>query len=379
MVDRLSNGVFISEILADNAGSKAIDTDNDGNTTKADEFIELQNFSGATVSLSGIQIWSEKNGLLYSFGASATLGPYGTATVLGEYTGTPPPGYYSAGIPNNGNFLPDGEGQKFDTIFVLDTNTNTFITFSYGNPPRVPVQPAGFPTSATQSGTGESFDSNAPNGTAFRRDANGDFIEAPPTPGQRGPLCIAGGMRIDTAAGPVAVEDLRAGDRVLCHDGTSRALRAIGRDRLSAAVWRALPALGPVDLPAGADGRGRLSLSPNHRVLLSGASAELHLGTPEILVAAKFLGRPRLQHPGESLDYYHLLFDRHTLIRAEGVWIESLYLGDVGQGWIAAQRRAGTLSEGNPTRTDAIRHAAAVLPCARSYEAVVLAASAVAA
>ena len=89
MADTLNN-IFISEILADNAGGSAIDTDGDGNIKKSDEFIELQNASNTAVSLDGFEVWSEKEGLLYSFDPSDTIAAGETATVVGNYTGTPP-------------------------------------------------------------------------------------------------------------------------------------------------------------------------------------------------------------------------------------------------------------------------------------------------
>ena len=92
MADKL-DGILISEVLADNAGGSAIDTDGDGNTNKSDEFIELQNATNSTISLDGFELWSEKNGLLYSFGPGDTIDPGGTATVVGNYTGTPPAGF----------------------------------------------------------------------------------------------------------------------------------------------------------------------------------------------------------------------------------------------------------------------------------------------
>ncbi|MEO1309042.1 MAG: lamin tail domain-containing protein, partial [Pseudomonadota bacterium] len=105
MVDFLANGLAIAEILADNAGGQAIDTDGDGGSNKADEYVEIQNGFGTTVSLDGIEIWSQKDGLLYAFPDGETLAPGETATVVGEYTGTPPAGFYDAGGSANTNFL----------------------------------------------------------------------------------------------------------------------------------------------------------------------------------------------------------------------------------------------------------------------------------
>ena len=75
------NGIFISEILADHAGGQAVDVDGDGNTNKADEFIEMGNASGAPISLDGYELWSETNGLLFAFDADDVLNAGGTATV----------------------------------------------------------------------------------------------------------------------------------------------------------------------------------------------------------------------------------------------------------------------------------------------------------
>tara|TARA_R110002074_G_scaffold400693_1_gene596737 strand:+ start:254 stop:655 length:402 start_codon:yes stop_codon:yes gene_type:complete len=130
MADRL-DGLIISEILADNAGGAAIDTDGDGNTNKSDEFIEIQNTTGSPLSLDGYEIWSEKQGELYRFGPSDTIASGGTATVVGNYDGT------------------------------------------------------------TRIGAGEQIDSNAPNGTAFARNADGDFEETSPDPGNPGMPCFA--------------------------------------------------------------------------------------------------------------------------------------------------------------------------------------------
>lgn len=188
----LLDGIFISEVLADNAGTSATDTDGNGTINKSDEFIELQNASGSTLSLDGFEVWSEKEGLLYSFDATDTIAPGETATIVGDYDGTPPPGYYDANKSEDGNFIPDGEGGNFDTIFLVNTNTGEYIVLSYGDPPLTPTLPTGFP-GTTQVGSGESIISGAPNGTSFTRDINGTLIESTPTPGTPDIPCFLGG------------------------------------------------------------------------------------------------------------------------------------------------------------------------------------------
>ena len=83
-------------------------------------------------------------------------------------------------------------------------------------------------------------------------------------------------------------------------------------------------ALGP-DMPS-AD----LVVSPQHRILLRSRVALRMFGTDEILVAAKQL----LQIEGVDLatdlaevEYVHILFDQHEVVRANGTATESLYLG----------------------------------------------------
>lgn len=333
MADTL-NGIFISELLADNAGNSAIDTDNDGNTNKADEFIELQNATGSTVSLDGYEIWSEKNGLLYSFDATDTLAAGETATVVGNYSGTVPAGYYDAGVSEGTNWLPDGEGQKFDTIFLVDTNTGDYIILSYGQPPRAPTLPNGFP-GTNQVGPGETINSSAPNGVAFARDENGVLVETTPTPGTPNIPCFLNGTQIETARGHMLVEHLNPGDLIVTKDAGHLPLRAIGRFQPTKADLLRNPGLAPVCLPAGSVGnRADLYLSGAHRILLGGPETELFFGQAEVLVPSRHcVGRNGIHVTRHSirLVYYHLVFDTHVILRAQGSWTESLFLADLAQ------------------------------------------------
>ncbi|MFD1809755.1 Hint domain-containing protein [Gemmobacter lanyuensis] len=96
---------------------------------------------------------------------------------------------------------------------------------------------------------------------------------------------------------------------------------------------RTVPATGnfaPIRIAAGAFGdHGTLLVSPQHRVLLRDAMAELLFGEDEVLVAAKDLlnhdGVCRVE--GGQVEYVHLLFDRHQVIWAEGLPTESFLPG----------------------------------------------------
>ncbi len=328
MPDTLS-GLFISEILADNPGS-GFDTDGDGRTNKADEYVEIQNATGSTISLDGFEIWSSKNGFLYSFSAGDTVAAGDTATVVGNYNGTEPAGFYDAGLNENGNFLQDGEGNKNDTIFLVDTNTGEYIAVSYGtNPSQLPTPP-GFP-GTTQVGTGETITSSAPNGVAFIRDTDGTLIEGPPSPGNPGPVCYGTGTLIETSDGPRRIETLADGDRVLTRDAGFKPVLWHHHQQQDLS---GLPTdKHPVVIEAGALGPGRprrrLTVSPQHRVLVGGGQLDT-IFQGEALVPAKALtGLPGISHDTKvkTVQWHHLALDAHHVILAEGCLAETILPG----------------------------------------------------
>ncbi|WGH79172.1 Hint domain-containing protein [Jannaschia ovalis] len=332
MADKL-NGIIISEVLADNPSSGGFDTDGDGRASKSDEFIEIQNTTGNPISLAGYQLWSDDRGLLYEFGPGTTIAPGGTATVVGEYTGTPPPGFYDAGLSNSGNFLPDGEGSKFDTIYLVDPATGDFIALSYGDPPRPPDPPQGFP-GTNQQGSGEQINSNAPNGTAFSRNAEGQFVEDPnPDPGTPGVACYAAGTLIATPDGPRRIETLAAGDHVGTLDGGAAPIRLMLFRREQ---FEDPDAARPIQIKAGALGPGRpardLVVSANHRILVGGQGQLADRFPAECFVPAKALvGLPRIRVMAgkRAILWVHFLLPDHGVVFAEGACSESILPGPV--------------------------------------------------
>lgn len=137
--------------------------------------------------------------------------------------------------------------------------------------------------------------------------------------------CFVAGSRIATPEGLVPVEDLEPGDMVLTRDDGAQPVRWIGRRRVAATGDFA-----PIAFAAGCLGdHGAVKLSPEHRVLVTGARAEILFGEEEVLVAAKHLvndGTIRRQAGGE-VEYLHLMFDRHQVIWAEGLPSESFFPG----------------------------------------------------
>ncbi|MCC0062843.1 MAG: Hint domain-containing protein [Defluviimonas sp.] len=137
--------------------------------------------------------------------------------------------------------------------------------------------------------------------------------------------CFVAGTRVLTPDGPVAVETLAPGDHVLTNDHGPQPVRWIGRRRIAANG-----AFAPIRIRAGTFGdHGALMVSPQHRVMLTNSHAELLFGAAEVLIAAKDLvdGRSVEVVEGGTVEYVHLLFDRHEVIFSEGLPTESFLPG----------------------------------------------------
>ncbi|MCU0905438.1 MAG: Hint domain-containing protein, partial [Tabrizicola sp.] len=143
-------------------------------------------------------------------------------------------------------------------------------------------------------------------------------------------VCFTAGTRILTERGLVAVEELQPGEMVVTRDNGAQPLRWVGKRTLSRRELAARPELQPVRIAMGAlggDGPDRSMLvSPQHRVLIEGARAEMYFGEPEVLVPAKHLvGLADVSRalPAEGVTYVHILFDRHEIVQSDGIWTES--------------------------------------------------------
>ena len=149
------------------------------------------------------------------------------------------------------------------------------------------------------------------------------------------PICFTPGARIVTRRGEVAVEDLRAGDGVLTRDDGFQPVAWVGAERVSVARQVLQPELRPVRIAAGALGKGLpvrdMWVSPNHRMLMTGAEVQLVSGESEALAPAKGLvGRPGISVPchWNDVTYVHVMCERHQIVMADGAWSESFQPGD---------------------------------------------------
>lgn len=162
--------------------------------------------------------------------------------------------------------------------------------------------------------------------------------------------CFTNGTMITTPSGMVPVEDLKVGDLVLTRDNGARPVRWIGKRTLSSAELAAMPRFQPVTFKAGSMGDGLplrdLTVSPQHRMLIQSADAELLFGEHEVLVAARNLaGRPGIETAKlDQVTYIHLLFDEHEIVLSEGLWTESFQPGHKTLGDMDDAQRSEVLS-----------------------------------
>lgn len=177
-----------------------------------------------------------------------------------------------------------------------------------------------------------------PTGVSLRVVSSG---EGPPNNGSNAvdateivPICFCRGTLINTPAGDRKVEDLRAGDQV-CRVGKSPAkLRRVFSTRIRSGDLSVNPRLRPVRIMAGSLGMGLpnrdLLVSRQHRIMASSSIAERMFGGKEVLIPAiKLTKLPGIfvEETVQEVTYFHLLFDRHEIICAEGAPTESLYTG----------------------------------------------------
>lgn len=183
--------------------------------------------------------------------------------------------------------------------------------------------------------------------------------------------CFVSGTMIATRHGAVPVEELKIGDEVITMDHGFQKIRWIGATTV-AAEGR----LAPVVIRRGAMGNERdLRVSPQHRMLVRGWHVELMFGRSEALVPAKALINDEtvFQLEGGSVEYFHILFDRHELIYAEGIPSESFHPGHVGMGAFAEDAREEILALFPQLREDVNAYCEPVRPTLKVREARVLA------
>ncbi|WP_281856492.1 Hint domain-containing protein [Litoreibacter halocynthiae] len=138
--------------------------------------------------------------------------------------------------------------------------------------------------------------------------------------------CFVAGTLVETPSGARAVETLVPGDLVITKDEGAQPVRWIGSRAVDATGT-----LAPIRIEAGAFGdHDALSVSPQHRILISDEMAEILFGEKEVLVAAKDLVNDHTVRRDTSqaqVTYVHILFDTHQVVYSERLATESFLPG----------------------------------------------------
>lgn len=161
------------------------------------------------------------------------------------------------------------------------------------------------------------------------------------------PPCFTPGTLIRTRLGEVAIETLQAGDWILTMDSGYQPIRWIGKRCLDAIDLAANPKLRPVRIRAGALGHGLpetdLTVSRQHRVLVSSVIAERMFGAREILIPAiKLVDLDGIDivEDAQAVEYWHMLFDCHQVVWSNGAPTESLFAGPEALKSVSPEGRA---------------------------------------
>lgn len=141
------------------------------------------------------------------------------------------------------------------------------------------------------------------------------------------------GTLIATDKGDMPVEFLQPDDFVLTKDGEFAPLRGIGSYPVSQWDMVKYAEHRTVIFPKGSIGNDtELRVSGRHRILVNSELSQHLNGSENVLAAARsFVGCNDI-HFAENTktrQYYHVLLDRHQLIKTSNIWSESLYLGDI--------------------------------------------------
>jgi len=159
-------------------------------------------------------------------------------------------------------------------------------------------------------------------------------------------ICFTPGTRLRTESGEVAIEDLEMGDRLLTRDDGAQEVIWSGHRRMSGARLFALPDQRPIRLRVNALGIDRpdedLVVSPEHRVLVGGDTTRDLWGESEVLVRAGDLVGDRgiiVDHSLRETWYIHLMLERHQVIWANGVQVESFHPGFMGLDTLSGLQR----------------------------------------
>lgn len=337
MPDTLRGGIVINEVLVDPTGATDFDTDGNGVARGGDEFLEIANTSNTAIDISGLELWDQGRGNWFTFPPGTVLEPGAVAVVVRDVqNGGSLPAVTGDNLAFDAGYGSNVFNNGQDNIVIYDPDADEFIQSYYnGDNLDDPVNGngySGFSSTATRVGNGEDM-GNDTDGLSIQRTPTGFNGGATPTPGAAN-VCFANGTHIQTECGFTPVERLRAGDLIQTLDAGLQPLRWIFARRVSPAQLMQDAKLRPIRVehhtPQRDGSHSHLVVSRQHRILVQGKIAQRMFGADQVLVPAKDLldsDVATLCAAPRSVIYFHLLFDAHHILNANGIAAESLFIG----------------------------------------------------
>lgn len=145
-------------------------------------------------------------------------------------------------------------------------------------------------------------------------------------------ICFAKGTSLLTKNGSQNIETLDVGDEVITRDNGYQKICWIGKTHVPFEAMAANSERRPVKIAAGALGKNvpakDLVVSRQHRVLVEDWRAEVLFENSKVLVPAHALvNDDTIQNvlPVNGMELYHVVFEDHEVIFAEGLATESFY------------------------------------------------------
>jgi hypothetical protein len=292
------------------------------------EFVEITLGPGDDPADFVVSVYDDDGTLHLS--AGITDGEVNLATLVGTpHPDNPDYTIYtiSVGLRNATSDANEGSG-----IALTNVATDTVISFYSADNISAFTATEGAAAGATSEAILEHTD--VAQGESYQWDIFGNLTFETINPGDS-VLCLAGVTRVQTERGPLRAHDLKLGDMVWTADHGFQPIQWLGKTELSADYLAKNPKQQPITLMKDSLAPGfpqaDLTVSRQHRVLISSPVAERMTGEFEVLVpAVKLLDVAGIDPsaPGDGVTLVHILFERHELIAAEGALVESLMLTD---------------------------------------------------
>lgn len=249
--------------------------------------------------------------------------------------------HYTFGTSENGDTI---RLHAQDAVGLYNSVTGeTYGLYSFGNDYTVSTN-SGDPFAGVAS---ENLDTTGQvNGvTSLEREAGGNYTtNSSPDPGESY-VCFTRDTLILTDTGERPIQSLQIGDQVMTKDAGLQPIRWIGNRRF-ANMDRSHTHLQPIMIKAHAFGPNvpaqDTKLSPNHAILNDSWKNTLYFAQDEVLALVKGLTNSDFVHGCTDCDvtYYHILLDQHELVLSNGMWAESLFLGDESLEMLSGSGRA---------------------------------------